>query len=449
MRIGKHLLVALFVIAAVARAGDLGKAEPDLRADELDRIKRGAAELRTSDSAESVAVIVRVLRATDKKFDKASAKFDKTCARASENHEKSMAILTDLIENPGNPKRNRLRSEAIKLGNEGHKLWLKAIREFAPIEMRINASLQALHGLRSPEAVTAIVRQARLERPGRVQWWLMSAIVSRSEDSVVALMIELMTARDARTRALAARSLVEHAEKPGVADVLAIAAADDHWQMRRFAYAGLGRAKRHDLLDAALARETGDDLRAARIARQGADPEEPAGPLGFRWTSMRIRIVVDTSKSAASHLPKIQEELSRAIEAAPEGALLQIVAVGAKAKPLSRSPLRLNAAARRKAIKWVGSLTAGGPANRTQFGRAMLPSYDHPSKGRRVFKDLPDAIYVVLGPDEELNEPTLVASHADWFKANPSALFVRVYGAAPSEGLRTAVEAQGGKIHGG
>lgn len=438
-------LQLLLLFAVAATAGALEDAEADVRSKDAKQIKRGLEALVQRNDRACVDVLVRMLRKTAKEYDRERAAFDSQTEEGFEKMAEALAIMEGLATRAKSTAEfNKAVAASSRLVSESVELVTKAIERNVPFSIRHDRGRAALDKLNSDDAVARIVQVATRERPGRLRHWLLVSLGRRKSAAVGSMLLPLCTDRDPRTRAVAVWGLGHHGQVAGVAEALVQALDDEFWQVRHGACAGLVAAKKPDPLVAAQEGATGrDQLLLARALHQlekaPAPPEPPAIAFGFPVISRRVRIVVDLSASMKEHLPMLRTEVEKAVRALPEGATLQLVTVGAKVETLGKKAWKIRKDAWKRAVAWFDARVPGGKASYVRIRRSVVPPYDHPSKGKRVFGTLPDTVYLILGPSKEANDHMVLSEFARWNDACHAQLYVRILRADPNPALVKAV----------
>ena len=450
-------VLVLLLVGSVVLAGGIKSEEADLRSKDTERIERGAAALAERNDAAAVDVVVRVVRKCAKENDRQNSAFDKDLV-------KGFGLMADaiaMIRGEGSKVKsqsdyNKLQKKFAKsreISNKGAAMVLKAIKRVAPHLMRTACALDALDAMKSTGAVERLAEIVATEPPGLARQWMLAGLIDRETSRLGDLLLELRGDRDPRTRALAVRGLIKHVQREGVSEALVEASTDDSWQVRRAAHAGLAAAENAEALAAAYARESGDERRL--VARylfnlgKGKEPK-PAHAVAFGcpFESLRVRFVIVLSEGVEPLLPRIEGELQRALDALPDGATVQVVTVGPKVESFAKAPLPLRPGTAKKIVKWLSGRLWGGQLSGTLLKRNLVPSYDHPSRGKRVFGELPDSIYLILPGTAQEDADSAFGDFKRWNRACDARLYVRVLGKKPTEKLVTEVQKQGGTISG-
>jgi HEAT repeat protein len=430
------LLLLPFLLVAVA--ADMAAIRKDLRSKDPDRIRGAIDALVRQDDREAVDALVAALRDVCKVNDKVTSKFDRDFASAMEEIAAATSEIPGLSKRTSSPAQFQAEMARInKRLNEGFARTSAALDEYLPHAILYDGTRLALRKFKSEASVERLREIVGRER-GSVRHWVLVSFLSRKDASIVPTLLELSEDRDARTRAVAVRCMIPHVGVEGVRDAVLRCAADDSWQVRRGAFRALAAAEDKAQLEKLRVDAKGDDDRmlAALLGKQESEPVA----FGLPLVSLRVRFVVDLSTESEAVLPTIRQELTKALQALPDGAEFELIALPTGSPRFSRGPKRMGAGVRRDAIAWVERLKAGGSADDSMLDRLLVPDYDHPSKGKRVFDDLPDSVYLILGPAKEYREIDSFSNFAGWNAACDATLYVRVLGGAPPENLRAAIE---------
>ncbi|MHC4955817.1 MAG: HEAT repeat domain-containing protein [Planctomycetota bacterium] len=370
-----------------------------------------------------------------KEHDRNRAAYDKQLDKGFGKMDEALTILKQFgeREKKSPAEFEKARKKSRKLMDAGSKLVFGAIRKNAPHSARRSGALDALDNLNSDEVTARIVEVAKAERPGRLRQWLLASLIGKKSAAAGALMVALCSDPDPRMRAVAVNALAEQTSIPGAVGALEKAAADPVWQVRAGAHVGLYLAKRDAALakarDAAKGQERGMiEIYLSQLGKgpmpRGFDPVT----FGFPVASERVRFVVDFSESMKKYAPQVREEIGKAIDALPNGAHVQIVLlVGSKVVTPGKDAIVLRAETRNKIKDWLAGRQPGGRASSLRASQLLTPAYDHPKKGKKVFEQMPDSIYLVLGPDKRMNSKRPLAGFDRWSDICPATLYIRLF----------------------
>jgi HEAT repeat protein len=420
MRLGVGIVSLGLLLAAAAYADDLAAAKRDLTAPAVGTRRVAIDKLVRLDSRASVDVLIAALRRAHKDDARLQRAFFKEANRALKRVRELTKQLEQLTEDLRRQRKEGKRedpsrslaeaTEIMRQSTAEFKKMKAARREFMPHVVLLVDGARALGRFQSREAVERIEGVARHEPAGPVRNAALRALIDRSSAELLPTLLALAQDRDPRVRALAVRALRRHASAPGVLDRLAACAQDKCWQVRRGAYAAIARApadRALPLLKGALAAEEGDQLRllqghVAALEQEMAPPPPKPGAFGLRWTSTRVRFVLDLSERMKHlKLRYLRGEMVRALEALPDGARFEIVGLAGTEVRFAPRPQTMNAGTRRRAIDWVRELKPLGPGQTYRLFGLLAPDYGGRYRGKRVFEGLADTIVLVVDEVEE------------------------------------------------
>lgn len=442
----------ILLLVSVVGAGEIDSAKGLLAKYDLVSRKQGLALLLKIDNARAVDALVGALRRTYKE----NKGRERTLIRALDKSTKRLERLIERID---------------KLMAEGHVLQKKreaneifaemadasrdvtdAVHAYQPHELMLVEGRTTLGEFKAREAWQRIEEIAKLERAGPIRDALLQALILQSSPESIPTFLELAEDRDARARALAVRALAKHAPDPAAFARLQACAEDEEWQVRRGAYSALAQApdgKGVETLKKARARETGDQVRwidreLHRLEAGPAPEETPAVAFGLPLTSRRVLFVVDLSENVGIEF--VRDELVKALEALPDGAVFEIAGHGVVDTRFATKPTEMTASSRKRAIAWTRRLKARGTSDPRALFSLLLANYDDRYAGKRVFSQLPDALYLVCCGADQKDLAMPLARFVLWNRPCDAALHVRVVNGDkyPCELLQKAAEATHG-----
>lgn len=433
--------IALLALMGAAQAGELAEAKGQLTAPEGGARRAAIKTLVKLDNRAAVDVLIGALRRAFRQDAAKARAFGKVVAKSTEE-------LTRLCEEmqkiAGEAQKGEMTSAELGRQLEAlNEIGRRASAERAKVNAAKSKFLPhlvltvegagALGKFQSRAAVARIEEIAQHDPPGRVRNACLRVLADRTSADVVPTLCELAEDKDPRVRSLAVRALLYHVERPGVLERLAAATRDEFWQVRRGAYeviATLLPDQAGPLLEQARQREVGDQERflsdQLRELRGEAIPAPQPVAFGLPLTSQRVRFVLDLSETA--DLRYIRRQLALALDALPDGALLEIVGLTTEVIRFASTPLKVTASTRRRARSWLGRLKVYGTPDTQRLLDLIQPSYHDPYRGKRVFAQLPDTIYLVLRDANKEEARLQLASFALWNDSVGAVLHVAVLG---------------------
>jgi hypothetical protein len=422
----------LLLLVATVGAGEIDSAKGLLAKYDVESRKQGLALVLQIDNERAVDVLIGALRRTYKE-DKGR---ERTLVKALDKSTKKLQRLIDRIDKlmaAGNVLQSRDEAHEIfaAMADENKDIDA-ALRAYAPHELMLVEGRTTLGKFQARDAWQRIEEVAKLERAGPIRDALLQALARHGSPESIPTFVELTEDRDARARALAVRALRKHANDPAVLARLEACAEDEEWQVRRGAYAALGQApdgKGIETLKKARERETGDQVRwiDRELHRLEAGPEPEAAPavaFGLPLTSRRVLFVLDLSEDIGIEF--VRDELVKALEALPDGAMFEIAGHGVVDVRFATKPTEMSASARTRAIAWARKLKARGASDMRALFNLLLTDYDDRYAGKRVFAQLPDALYLVCRGAEQDDLAMPLARFALWNRPCDATLHVRV-----------------------
>ena len=269
---------------------------------------------------------------------------------------------------------------------------------------------------------------------------------------MIPTLLELAQDRDPRIRALAVRALRKHVADDAVFERVVACAEDGCWQVRRGAYATVADApieRAAPVLEAALAREEGDQARVLKqhlndFGRGDAPGDAKFKAFGLPLTSRRGRFVVELSDKMEPKSELVVAEFARAIDTLPDGAFFEIIVAGSDKPVFAKKPMKVSAHSCARAEKWLKKLKKHRPTTTSRLFGFLTPDYDDPLKGKCLFPELPDALYLICHDLDEKQAIRGVARFLIWNDSCDAALYVRFMGKAEPEELRDLTKKTGG-----
>ncbi|HEX5135778.1 MAG TPA: HEAT repeat domain-containing protein, partial [Planctomycetota bacterium] len=448
-----RLPVVLVLLAAALSASEIEDAARQLGSADPEVCKKGIEALVRLDSRRSLDVLIQALRAAHKK-DAAKQRAYRTVLEKSTKELRKITLELEeaLKTKPPYQEAMALSRKAMEvIATESEKVG-RATREILPHLALLAEGTSALGEFKSGEAVARLEDLARHEPAGPVRGACLRALVGVSTVGMVPTLLALASDRDPRVRAIAVRALRRHIGEAGVVEQLEVAAEDKLWQVRRGAYLSLadGTPERvAPILEVARARETGDQLRLLDrllhgMARGAEPPAASPAAFGLPVTSTRVRFVLDLSDAMKGRLDEVRTEMGRALDALPDGALFEIVGFAIGETSFASGPERATAASRERARQWMAKLRTAGPPDTTRLLDLLMPDYEAPSGGTRVFEALPDAVYLVFHEMEGEGAVIGLARFVLWNGACDAAFHARAFGEKYPDVMKTLAEGTGG-----
>jgi len=443
--------VVVLLLALWAGADELDSARRMLRDRDVEARLEAVALLVKLDTKQAIDLLEEAIRTSNREMEKGSDTIDRLLERQLKMLPRGRWIIRQL--NAGIDVVDEAHAWLRKLEALDDEILRTQAETRVHLQV-VRAAGDAFLTFRDPDAIRSIERGALTEVNPLLRQFFVAGLRHTSRRACAPSLLQLLDQKDPRVRAIAVRSLIPLAREPEVTARVRMLRDDANWAVRLGASQAMAAApfaEAVEYLVAVASTETGEMARAAdsylhaltgtsfaqstaqwktwweanaEAVRAGTwAPAEAKAKDGERRTvasffripleSDRIVFALDFSGSMSeplevndqaierlmkqhglepTRLGYAQAEFIRAITLLPDGILFNIIGFNDDAKRFNVGMLKLDAATRARAIRWVTKLET---AELTNIWEALFVSFqDYLSigTGAERFKDLPDTV---------------------------------------------------------
>lgn len=447
----RRVAITVLLCASTALADDLDRARKMLRDRDVEQRLRGVAALVALDTKQSIDLLEEAIRTSMREMDKGSNTLDRLLAlqlkmlpRARRLIKQLDAGINVLDETDAWLRKFKQTEDEILRTTADTRVHLQVV----------HAAGEGFRSFRNADAIRLIERGALTEVNPLLRQYYIAGLRDKSRSACAPSLLQILDNKDPRARAIAVRSLIPLAREPGVADRVKLLRADPNWAVRlgaSQAMAGAPFAEAVEYLVGTATSETGEiacaadsylfaltgttyaqrpghwktwweqnaeAVRAGKWARAaaGAKSDEARTVASFfriPLDSDRIVFALDFSGSMSeplelkdkalqkliqqhglelTRLGYAQAEFIRAITTLRDGIFFNVLGFNDDAKRFNHGMIKLDAASRARAIRWVTSLETAELTNIFEALQGSFADYLDLGSGAERFKDLPDTV---------------------------------------------------------